>query len=159
MSNSIDAGILSEKLKNLRWLTHHYPGNPEQEIENLLDSMEIIKSDNRKKMIVTDYQFISVELNIEGNSAARIWWRHHIYPVSGQKYFKEWKNFLLSKIKNENIEVIYTVHPLEGEHDIFEGVVDNDCVSKKNLNEILVIQILKNCIGLISSKNIKNNII
>ena len=36
LSQSVDAGILSNKLKNLRWLTHHYPNNPETEIKNLL---------------------------------------------------------------------------------------------------------------------------
>ena len=66
-------------------------------------------------MIVTDYQFISVILSIKDNSAARIWWRHHIYPVRGNKYFNTWKDFLLKKIKDENIKVIYTIHPLEGE--------------------------------------------
>jgi len=114
LSHSINASVLSSKLKNLRWLTHHYPENPKQEIKNLLDSIKVIKSDNRKKMIVTDYQFISVDLSIKDNSAARVWWRHHIYPDVNEKYFIYWKNFLIKKIIKENIEVIYTVHPLEG---------------------------------------------
>ena len=38
LSQSVDAGILSNKLKNLRWLTHHYPNNPETEIKNLLNN-------------------------------------------------------------------------------------------------------------------------
>ena len=50
-------------------------------------SIEIIKQDSRKKMIVTDYQFISVLLSINDNSAARVWWRHHIYPDVHEKYF------------------------------------------------------------------------
>ena len=43
-------------------------------------------------MIVTDYQFISVELSVNDNSA-QIWWRHHIYPDVNEKYFQYWKNF------------------------------------------------------------------
>ena len=82
----------------MRWITHHYPENPKKEIENLLNTMKIIKNDKQKKMIVTDYQFISVILSIKDNSAARIWWRHHIYPVPGNEYFKDWKKFLLTKI-------------------------------------------------------------
>ncbi len=145
MNNSVDASVLSEKLKNLKWLTHHYPNNPELEIKNLLNSIEIIKSDKRKKMIVTDYQFISVILNIKDNAAARIWWRHHIYPVVGKNYFDDWKKFLLTKIKDQDIEAIYTIHPLEGEHNIFEGLLSEKCVSKEKLNEILDIQVFKNC--------------
>ena len=96
-------------------------------------------------MIVTDYQFISVLLSINDNSAARIWWRHHIYPDVNEKYFLYWKNFLLKKIINENIEIIYTIHPLEGEKNIFEGLISNDCYSKKNMNEILVLQKIIKC--------------
>ena len=153
LSTSIDSKVLNSKLKSLKWLTHHYPSEPEKEIENLLKSINIIKSDNRKKMIVTDYQFISVILSIDDHSAARIWWRHHIYPVQGKKYFKEWKKFLLSKIFREEIEIIYTVLPLEGEHNIFEGMIDEKCYSSENLSEILVIQKLKNCIELKSFNN------
>ena len=146
LSQSVNSVILSDKLKNLRWLTHHYPNNPETEIQNLLNSMKIIKNDSKKKMIVTDYQFISVVLSTKDNSAARIWWRHHIYPSGpNQKYFSEWKKFLLKQIMKNNIEVIYTVHPLEGEKNIFQDLLDEKCYSTENLNEILVLQILKNC--------------
>ena len=158
LNDAVNAGKLSKKLENLKWITHHYPKNPEKEIENLLKSIEIIKSDKQKKMIVTDYQFISVILNLDDNAAARIWWRHHIYPQSGQKYFNKWKSFLLSKIKEKNIKVIYTVHPLEGEHDIFEGLIKSNCIHKEKLNEILVIQRLQNCKELNSFKIVKNNI-
>ena len=137
---------MSPKLKNLRWITHHYPKNPKKEIENLLVAMKIIEQDKQKKMIVTDYQFISVVLSIRDNSAARIWWRHHIYPVSGNKYFKDWKNFLLTKIKKDKIEVIYTVHPLEGETDIFQGMINSNCYSKIEITEILTVQKLQNCV-------------
>jgi hypothetical protein len=146
LSQSVDAGILSDQLKNLRWLTHHYPNNPETEIKNLLDTMKIIKKDKKKKMIVTDYQFISVVLSMRDNSAARIWWRHHIYPSGpDQKYFLEWKKFLLRQIVKNKIEAIYTVHPLEGEDNIFQYLLDKKCYSNEKLNEILVLQILNNC--------------
>ena len=107
-------------------------------------SLEVF-ADNQKKMIVTDYQFIPAVLSMNSNSAARIWWRHHIYPEPGSKYYKDWKNFLLTKIKKNNIDVIYTVHPLEGENDIFEGMVDKKCYSTEWLSEILTVQKLKNC--------------
>ena len=146
LETSINASILDERLKNLKWITHHYPTNPEQEIKNLKKSMQIIKNDNREKMIVTDYQFIPVLLSIKDNSAARIWWRHHIYPSGpNKKFFLEWKKFLLSQIIKKKIEVIYTIHPLEGEKNIFQDLLNKECYSNKELNEILVIQILQDC--------------
>ena len=107
--------------------------------------MNIIKEDGKAKMIVTDYQFISVILSIDGNSAARIWWRHHIYPVPNTKYFIHWKNFLLQKIKKENIDSIYTIHPLEGEKNIFEGLISEECYTNEKISDILIIQKLKDC--------------
>ena len=145
LTKSINASVLSDKLKNLKWITNHYPDNPSLEIENLLSAIEIIKADKRKKMFVTDYQFISVILSINDNSAARIWWRHHIYPEPDEKYFINWKNFLISKIINENIEVIYTIKPLVGEHDIFEGLISKDCYSNEKKNKTLVLQTLNDC--------------
>ena len=145
ISKSIDASILDAKLKNLKWITHHYPNNPKQEIENLLDSIKIIKNDNRNKMIVTDYQFISVILSIDGNAASRIWWRHHIYPTLKEQHFLAWKKFLLKKIKDNNIQVIYTVHPLEGEKDILKDTIDEKCFSNSKINNILDLQVLKSC--------------
>jgi len=142
---SIDASIIDNKLKNLKWITHNYPENPEKEISNLLESIEVIKKDKRNKMIVTDYQFISVILSINDNSVARIWWDHHLYPTSNEKYFEEWKEFFLRNIKKNNIEIIYTVHPLEGEADVLDNMMNKKCYSKKKINDILDLQVLKKC--------------
>ena len=152
LKNSINASILGNELKNLKWITHHYPNNPSKEIKNLLDTIDKIKKDNRKKMLVTDYQFISVLLQINDNSAARIWWRHHIYPEPGKPYFANWKKFLLDKISKEKIEVIYTIHPLEGEKNIFDGLIKGSCYSNDYLNDILLVQNLKECKELKSIK-------
>ena len=144
LNKSIDASVLNKKLKNLKWITHHYPENPKEEIEKLLNSIEIIKNDKRNKMIVTDYQFISVILSINDYSAARIWWRHHLHPTPKEKYFNEWKDFFMKNIKKNNIEVIYTVNPLEGGFILKETISDN-CFSKSKLNKILDLQVLESC--------------
>ena len=145
LNNAIDSVVLDKKLRGLKWITHHYPNNPNDEINYLLDSIKEISKDHRKKMLVTDYQFISLVLGTKDNSAARIWWRHHIYPEPNKPYFNEWKKFLFKKIIKENIDVIYTIKPLEGESNIFEGLIKNDCYSTKRINEILFEQTLIKC--------------
>ena len=90
LEKSIDASVLDNKLKNLKWITHHYPENPQNEISNLIEAIDIIKKDQRTKMIVTDYQFISVILSINDNAPTRFWWRHHGYPDEKNKYFNVW---------------------------------------------------------------------
>ena len=146
LKKSIDASVLDKKLSKLKWITHHYPNNPKLEIQNLKESIEIIKSDKSRKMIVTDYQFISVILGINDNSAARIWWRHHIYPSGpGKEYFENWKNFLVKKIRKNQIKTIYTVHPLEGEKNIFKDLITSECYSEIEISKTLTKQVIKNC--------------
>lgn len=146
LNKAIDSKKLDYRLKGLKWITYHYPENPNDEFKKLFEVIEIIKKDKKTKMIVTDYQFISVILDINDNSAARIWWRHHIYPENNNKFFFEWKSFLLNKIYKQNINVIYTIYPLEGETNIFEGLIGNDCVKTTKLTEILLKQeLIKSC--------------
>ncbi len=145
LKNTVDSSAIDKKLKGLKWITHHYPNNPNDEIKELIETVSEIKKDTRKKMLVTDYQFISVILGINDNSAARIWWRHHIYPEPNKLYFEEWKNFLINKILKEKIEVIYTIKPLEGEENIFEGLIKSNCYSTNKINEILIEQKLNDC--------------
>ena len=145
LEKSIDASVLDNKLKNLKWITYHYPENPQKEISNLIEAIDIIKKDQRTKMIVTDYQFISVILSINDNAPTRFWWRHHGYPDEKNKYFNVWKNFLKQKIRQNNIKVIYTVKPLEGERDILENILSKKCFTMLSLTNILDIQILEGC--------------
>ena len=48
LKNSINAKIIDSKFENLKWITHHYPQNPKREVQYLLDTIEIIKNDDRK---------------------------------------------------------------------------------------------------------------
>ena len=67
--------------------------------------MEIIENDKKIKMIVTDYQFISSILSIKDNSAARIWWRHHIYPDPGKNILYIGKISYLKKLKRKKLKL------------------------------------------------------
>ena len=145
LSKAVDAGVIDRKLKGLKWITNFYPDNPKKEISNLKEIINIIKNDQRKKMLVTDYQFITVILSMKDYAASRFWWGHHGYPDKNNKYFYLWKKFLLNKIKENNIEVIYTIIPMAGEKDILISTLNKNCYSEKKLRTDLKIQILENC--------------
>ena len=66
-------------------------------------------------MLVTDYQLFQSSWVLTIIQQLENMVEHHIYPVPNTKYFKYWKDFLLNKISNEKIEIIYTINPLEGE--------------------------------------------
>ena len=148
LSRAIDASKIHNSLKGLKWITNIYPNNPELEISNLNEIIEIIKRDDRKKMIVTDYQFITVILETKDYAASRFWWGHHGYPDTKNEYFYLWKNFLVSKIKKNEIEVIYTIKPLIGEIDILKNILSQNCYSENNINKNLEVRTMNNCIDL-----------
>ena len=110
LSKAVEANLINSKFKGLRWISHIYPNNPSKEIQIINQSLDIIKSDKKIKMVITDYQFFSILLDEELNNLNR-WYTHdnNSYPLKDNKYFKIYENFINNKIKNNNIEVIYIV--------------------------------------------------
>ena len=60
LKKSINAKTLDPKLNGLNWITTRYPNNPTKEINFIKESINIIDNDKRKKMVMTDYQFLSL---------------------------------------------------------------------------------------------------
>ena len=145
ISQAIDAKKIDLKLKNLKWITPQYPNNPNEEILLLNNAIEYIKKDNSKKIIVTDYQFISVILDLYDNSPNKVWYSFHVYPTKENKYFKIYQKFFIKKIKDKNIKTVYTVRPLHGVEDPLKDILNKECIKKEVLTKILERQIIKKC--------------
>jgi len=145
INSAIDAKILDKKLSGLKWITYLYPNNPEKEILNLKETIEIIENDKNNIAIITDYQFISVILSIYDRSPSQVWFPYHVNPNKDSKYFEVHKNYFLRKIKQNKIEKVYVVKPLWGGDNIFEMNLNNSCYEINNITEILDVYILKNC--------------
>ena len=145
LKNAVDAKILDNKLSGLKWLTPIYPNNPKEEILKLQEAINIIRNDIRNKIIATDYQFISVILSSYDYSPNKYWYKHHVYPEKGDKYFEIYRNFFVSKLKENKIEIVYTVEPLIGDDDVLEDILSKDCVKKTQVTDILVSHMLLNC--------------
>ena len=144
INNSIDGSKIHPELKGIKWINIFYPDNPSLEAKLLKLSIKEIYKDKRKKMIVTDYQFISVFNKEYDNSLTRFWWEFHGYPDKENKYFKYWKDFFLNKITKDKIEVIYIVKPFAAGKISFNDILIN-CSKKKELNKILELIILNDC--------------
>ena len=145
IKKSIDAKVLNHKLSGLMWVTTLYPDNPEKEIELLKEAIHIIKNDKRKISIVTDYQFISVILDSYDYSPSQVWFGYHVNPSEESKYFEIYRKFFLEKIKENNIELIYTVKPLWGGNNVFEKTLGEDCFKKSSITEILDSYLILDC--------------
>lgn len=145
LENAVDAKILDNKLSGLKWITPLYPKNPKEEILKLQEVINIIKNDTRNKTIVTDYQFISVILSSYDYSPNKYWFKHHVYPAKGNKYFQVYRNFFISKLKENKIEIVYTVKPLAGDDDVLETILSKNCVKKTQMTDILDSHLLLEC--------------
>ena len=109
LNNAVDAKILDKKLNKLKWISILYPENPKKEISQLVEAIEIIKNDKRKKVIVTDYQFISVVMSTYDYSPNKFWHSGGGYPKKNEIYFDTYKKFFTDKLLENKIEVLYTV--------------------------------------------------
>ena len=144
LSNSIDGNKIHPKLSNIQWITMFYPDNPEEEISNIKLTLKILEEDKNKKMLITDYQFISVFLKDYDYSPTRFWYDFHGYPSENNKYFNYWRQFVLKKIRKNNIKSIYVLKPLHGETKPLENVLKG-CYKRKNFSEVFYKLTLKNC--------------
>lgn len=142
---AIDAKILDKKLSGLKWITALYPNNPKKEILKLQESINIINNDNRKKIIATDYQFISVILSSYDYSPNKYWGEYHAYPDKEHKYFEIYRNFFITKLKENKIEIVYIIKPLWGGDNVLKSVLNENCLEKKVITDILESQLLLKC--------------
>ena len=108
--------------------------------------MHIIEEDKSKKMIITDYQFISVFLNQYDYSVTRFWYDFHGYPSVDNKYFKYWKEFISTRLEKNNVKTVYIFYPLHGDQKPLENIFGH-CLVKKKLSKTLYKLDISNCLN------------
>ena len=143
LNKSIDGSKLSGNLKNLKWITPIFPNNPNKEIKLLKDTIDVIKNDKRKIMLITHYQFIASILDDYVYSPNRSHLSGLSFPSLDSKIFDLYKSFFLNQITSNNIEVIYVIKPID--KNIYLDLLEKDCSQTKNVNEILYTRLIMNC--------------
>ena len=144
LSKAVDGGQLSNQLNGLKWITYRYPNNPNEEINKLLKVKNILSSNESKKIIITDYQFLAPILNVHDNSPNQ--WHHPSvsFPLKGNQYFKDYKDFFVKSLKDNEIDFIFET--VEKNKTITELILDKECYSKSKMSDILVrIEINNKC--------------
>ena len=97
-----------------------------------------------KKMVLSNYSFLSVLLNEEFYSTTR--WHTFDgtdYPMVGNKYFHSYKNLFLKKIKDNQIQIIYTILPVNNKQ--VYNVLSPTCFDERKINSLVVSFIIKDC--------------
>lgn len=144
LGNAINANLLDKKFKNLKWITPFFSGTPQEEIDLLKKTVETMRNDNRKKMVITPYQFFSIILE-EDLSIPNRWYgfENASYPSENHKYFEFYKEHFEENLANNNIQVIYTVGFPQLED--FQPYMPDICFEKRKINEIASSHELKKC--------------
>ena len=143
LKKSVNAISIDNKLKNLKWITPYYSKNPEEEIDYIKNSIQFIKNDSRKKMIITKYQFISSLMPDHTYSPSRTYTPGLSYPAKGDKHFETYKNFFINQIIENNIKIIYTIWPYDSY--IYSSILDKNCVEERKINQILKSHLILDC--------------
>jgi len=144
LKTSLNAISLDSRLKNLKWINPAYPNNPKKEIEYIKNSIKFIKKDSRKKMIITEYQFISSLMPDNVYSPSRTYLQNGAsHPLKGDKQFETYKSFFINQIIKNDIKIIYTIKPLDSY--VYFSILDENCVQKNKINEILNSHLILGC--------------
>ena len=130
-SISVEAKNIDIKLKHLNWVTPLFK-NPIEEVSLIKEALILIKSDVRKKILITHYQFFSLLLDEDLNILNRWYlWDNNTHPTENHKYFKVYKEMVNENLKKNGIEVIYL---LGSDKEILfsniENYFDNVCFKK-----------------------------
>ena len=149
-SNSVEATILSNSFKGLKWITPNKNSKKAtiDEINSIKKNINILKNDSSNKMLITNYSFFSVLLKKTSNSPTR-WFPgdDSAFPQKDSKLFIVYKNFLLKKIQDKNISNIYIINDVSEENLL--NYLLPDCINKTKVNEYMYkYTINKNCFDL-----------
>ena len=142
--SSIDASAIDKKLSGLNWIS---PSNtiPQEEIDLAKFGKNILLNEKRNKMVITDFQFFSALLNEKLHSPSRSYDKIS-YPNKTNKYFEEYKTFLVNKIEDNKIEVIYFINfDTADEKLILHDFLLNKCLSKEIITKQVKRFIIKKC--------------
>jgi len=135
---SLNSESIDKKLKNLKWINPDFAGEdePAQEIALINETINILSSDKRNKMLITHYQFMASILPSYVYSPSKTYTMDGIsYPLKGNKYHNDYKKLFIDQIKNKKIAVIYLMKPIEESSITF--VLEESCIKLKKINNIL----------------------
>ena len=121
-NKAMDAQLIHKNLKGLKWISK-YNQNPQVEVNTIKNAIQKIDNDDREKILITHYQFISTILNKNLNILNRWYlWDNNTHPTENHKYFEFYKKMVNNNLINNKIKVIYL---LGQENEILFDDVNN----------------------------------
>ena len=133
-----------ERFWNVASETKTYKDNPKEEIKNIVESLEVLRGETGNYSIITEYLLISPILNINHNSPNQ-WYHPGVsFPLKESKYFSDYKNFFIEKLKKNKITKIIIVG--NGLEDLLDSTFEKNCFAKSQLSKITFkLELKKDC--------------
>ena len=105
-SKAVKASLIHQNFKDLKWINKFE--DPNKEVIVIKKAIELLKQDEREKILITHYQFISTILDKNYNILNRWYlWDNNTHPTENHKYFKFYKSMVNKNVKSSNAQVIY----------------------------------------------------
>ena len=144
ISKAEDAKIIDKKFAGLKWISP-YKLSPKEEIYNIQNFISIIKKEKDNIMVITEYSFFSSLIEKKLHSPSRTY-DDISFPNYNNKYYEQYKLFLVNKIKNNQIRKIYFFSKNNNfsEEVVFDYISKN-CFEKNKLSENVMYLKIINC--------------
>ena len=108
LKNSIKAEIIDPSLGGLFWLNPMYKNAPKNEILILKSAISRLEKTKPNIMFFTNYLFLDSITTKNLNNPNKTFTKDGAsFPIKGNKFYKNYKDFIKNKIKREKIKKIY----------------------------------------------------
>lgn len=145
LAHSSSLKKLNKKFNNLKWISPYFQ-NPEEEISYISNFLDILKKENEKVMVITQYNFFSLLTEKKLYSPSRTY-DLISYPRKNSKYYNSYKKFLINMFKENEIKKVYIFENyinLNLNHLLFD-YIKSECFDNNKLNKNLLLLEVKNC--------------
>ena len=144
ISKAEDAIIIDKKLSGLNWISP-YNLNPKNEINNIQNFISIIKKEKDNIMVITEYSFFSSLVEKKLYSPSRTY-DDISFPNINNKFYEQYKLFLVNKIKDNQIKKIYFFSKNNNfSEEVIFNYISKNCFEKNKLSENIMYLKLINC--------------
>ncbi len=146
-SKSVKGQTINKKLTGLNWIT---PENSRKfkmnfEVELLNNFLKVLENDNSERIVITNYSIFSLLINEKLSGYSR-WYPgdNSAFPVEGNRYFENYKNFIVTFLKKKKIKNIYVL-PDVSELNL-TNYLEKECFTRQEMKmKILKFIINQNC--------------
>lgn len=144
-SKFVKASLIDDKLEGLKWIMPESAKNSFQEVDLLKSSIKFLKNYKAEKYIlITEYLFISSVINRNVFSPNRWYTTDGVsYPLRKNIFFEHYRKYYKSKLIEKDINIVFTILPLDIKSIDF--IFDSNCITSSKINDILYKHEIKDC--------------